>query len=149
MKNETAWLAMALILVSAGVQAEAQKTEQKCPVVIGQVELSYNHAGGRSVPQLKVMFDNKTIKRISTVTFSLTLLGSGGESRAYPDNLEYSDGLEGRKSKVFTWDLASDSVDIHRAGQTVIVQRIMFADERKWDDDGSESCAFTVDFRAK
>jgi hypothetical protein len=57
--------------------------------------------------------------------------------------------LETGKSKVFMWDLAFESVDIHRAGETVVVQRVEFADNTKWVDDDSESCMLKVDFHAK
>ncbi|MGA2674054.1 MAG: hypothetical protein ABSE99_12580 [Terracidiphilus sp.] len=131
------------------MRAEAQSDAQKCPLVIDQVDLSYNHQGGQSKPQLRVRFSNDAGKQISTVTFSLSLLDSGGSPRPYPDNLKYSAGLEPTKKKVFTWDLATESVDIHRTGETVVVQEIDFADATVWKDDGSESCAFSVDFHAR
>jgi hypothetical protein len=57
--------------------------------------------------------------------------------------------LEIGKTRRFTWDLDFDSVDIHRAGETVVVQKIEFADASTWNDDGSESCSFKVDYHAK
>jgi hypothetical protein len=130
-------------------RGEAASAEQKCPVVIDHVELLYNHAGGHSIPQLKVSFDNAVRKRISTVTFNLRLLGASGDERPYPDDLKYSDGVEMGKNKVFTWDLTPQEVDIHRLGETVMVQRVEFDDGPAWVDDGSESCVFKVDFQAK
>ena len=67
----------------------------------------------------------------------------------YPDDLTYRDGLEAGKKKVFIWDLASESVDIHRAGETVVVKKIEFIDASDWIDDGSEACVYKVDFHAR
>jgi len=50
---------------------------------------------------------------------------------------------------VFTWELASESVDIHRTGETVVVKKVEFSDTAGWIDDGSETCAFKVDFHAR
>lgn len=149
MNRNAASLALALCVAWGVAPAVAENPEQKCPVVIDQVDLNYNHAGGRSAPQLRVRFGNEASKGISTVTFSLSLLGTGGDPRPYPDDLTYSDGLESGKKKVFIWELASESVDIHRAGETVVIQKIEFADATTWVDDGSQSCVFTVDFHAR
>jgi hypothetical protein len=127
----------------------AASAEQKCPVVIDQVELAYNHAGGHSIPQLRISFGNAARKRISTVSFNLSVVGASGDEHAYPDDLKYSDGVEAGKKKVFTWDLIPQEVDIHRAGERVMVQRVEFDDAPAWVDDGSESCVFKVDFQAK
>jgi hypothetical protein len=149
MNTNAASLALTLCLASGAMRVAAEIPEHKCPVVIDQVELNYNHAVGRSVPQLRMRFGNEASERISTVTFSLSLLDSGGYPHSYPNDLKYSEGLETGKKKVFTWDLSLDSVDIHRAGEKVIVQKVEFADTQTWTDDGSESCVFTVDFHAR
>ncbi|MGA2889409.1 MAG: hypothetical protein ABSE51_15280 [Terracidiphilus sp.] len=149
MRANTASLILLLCLACSAVQANAGSPERKCPVVIDHIELSYNHQGGQSKPQLRVRFENEAGKQISAVTFRLSVLDSGGYPRPYPNELTYSDGLETGKSKVFMWDLAFESVDIHRAGETVVVQRVEFADNTKWVDDDSESCMLKVDFHAK
>jgi hypothetical protein len=118
-------------------------------VVIDQVALAYNHAGGHSIPQLRVRFGNAAGKRVTMVKFTLSLLAPGGDARLYPNDLEYADGLETGTKKVFTWALVPELVDIHRAGETVFVQKVEFADATAWVDDGSESCAFKVDFHAQ
>jgi hypothetical protein len=129
--------------------AKAQSTEQKCPVVLSHTQLSYNHEGGQSKPQLQLKFGNATGKQISTVTFSLSMLDSGGYPHPYPDELVYRDGLEAHNEKTFTWSLAPESVDIHRTGETVLVQSVEFGDSTDWKDDGSESCVLTVDFHPR
>ena len=149
MKSNTASLVLALSLACSLAPAKAQSSARKCPVVIDHVELSYNHQGGESKPQLKVRFGNEAGKQISTVTFSLSLLDFGGYPHPYPEDLKYSGGLETGKKKEFTWNLASESVDIHRTGETVVIQKVEFADVTSWVDDGSESCVFTVDFHAR
>jgi hypothetical protein len=111
--------------------------------------LSYSHQGSPSVPRLTIRFNNNSGKRIAKVTFSLALLDSGGYPRQYPDDLEFSGGLEAGMRRAHAWNLQAASVDIHRAGETVAVQRIGFDDTTTWTDDGSESCKFTVDFHPK
>lgn len=143
-----------LLLLTLGLtcilaRAEANPAEHKCPIVIDHVELGYNHQGGESKPQLRVGFGNNAGKQISAVTFSLSVLDSGGNPQPYPDNLTYGDGLENGKKKIFAWDLVFESVEVHPAGETVVVQKVEFADATIWTDDGSESCVLTVDFHAK
>ena len=146
MRANTAFLVLSFYLACGATPAQP---EEKCPVAIGRVELSYDHRGGESKPQLKVEFGNYAGKRISTVTFSLSVLDGGGYPHPYPNNLRYLDGLESGKKKAFTWDLASESVDIHRAGETVAVLEVEFVGTESWIDDGSQSCAFKVDFHAR
>lgn len=149
MKRHTSLLALAACLAFGGESAEASSPKQACPVIIKQVDLSYKHAGGRSVPQLRMSFGNRANRPISTVTFTLSLLDSDGYLHPYPEDLQHSEGLEPGIKTVFTWELASEAVDIHRTGETVAVEKVEFADTSSWVDDGSQSCAFTVDYRAK
>jgi hypothetical protein len=131
------------------MQSVAMSPEQKCPVVINSADLNYSHQGGQSKPQLKIWFGNDAGKRISKITFSLSVLDPSGNARPYPDDLVYEEGLETGKKQVFSWDLTQENVDIHRAGETVVVKKVHFVDATDWVDDGSESCAFTVDFHAR
>jgi hypothetical protein len=154
MIRNSALTVLALCLACGVVRAEAQKPARKCPVVIGQIELSYNHQGGQSKPELKVSFGNDSSKQVSTVIFSLSLLDSGGYPHPYPDDLTYRDGVEAGKEKVFTWELAPESVDMHRTGEAVVVLKVEFAGTSgqypaSWTDDGSESCKLTVDYHAR
>jgi hypothetical protein len=142
-------LMVALCLAGGATRAKAQNSGQKCPAVLDHIELSYNHQGGQSKPQLRVEFDNAAGKAITTVTFSLSVLDSAGYPHPYPDDIVYRDGLEAGKQKIFTWSLAPESVDIHRTGETVLVQEVEFADATSWKDDGSESCVLTVDFHPR
>jgi len=131
------------------MRMEAESPERYCPVVINSVELIYNHQGGVSRPQLSVEFENHSGKKISNVRFSLSLLDAGGYRRPYPYDLAYKEGLNSGKKKVFIWDLAPESVDIHRTGEAVVVKIVEFDDTTHWFDDDSEFCVFTVDFHAK
>jgi hypothetical protein len=142
-------LTLALCLACIAMRIQAQKPEPKCPVAIDHIELSYSHAGGESKPQLGVIFTNHARERVATATFSLSLLDSGGYPHPYPDDLIYREGLDPGKQKDFVWDLAPDAVDIHRTGEAVILQEIKFDDATGWKDDGSESCALTVDYHAR
>jgi len=142
-------LVFTLCLAFGALKAEAESPEPKCPVVINRVELSYNHQGGVSKPQLTIEFGNHAGKQISKITFNLLMLNEGGYPHPYPDDLTYQEGLETGKRKVYNWDLAFEAVDIHRTGETVVVERVEFIDTTNWIDDGSESCVFTVDFHAR
>ncbi|MGP8260032.1 MAG: hypothetical protein ACLQM6_08790 [Acidobacteriaceae bacterium] len=149
MRTKTVLLVVALSLVCGTTRAETGRPQRKCPVVIDSIELSYNHQGGESKPQLRVEFVNHAGKKISNVTFGLSVLDASGNARPYPDDLTYRDGLEIRKTKTFIWKLDPESVDIHRSGETVVVKKVGFIDTPDWIDDGSESCAFTVDYHAR
>jgi hypothetical protein len=149
MRTSFAMLMVALCLAGGATRAKAQNTGQKCPVVLDHIELSYNHQGGQSKPQLRVEFGNAAGKGIATVTFGLSVLDPSGYPHPYPDDIVYRDGLETGKQKIFTWSLAPESVDIHRTGETVLVQEVEFADATSWKDDGSESCVLTVDFHPR
>jgi hypothetical protein len=149
MRTIAAWLSLGLAAGGIATQVAAQGSEQKCPVVLDHIDLSYAHQGGESKPQLRVNFDNAADKKIAKVTFSLSVLDPDGYPRPYPEDLAYSDGLEAGKQRIFTWYLAQESVDIHRAGETVVVREVKFSDNTSWKDDGSESCALTVDFHAR
>jgi hypothetical protein len=149
MRANTALAVLVFCLAYCAARAEAGSPERKCPVVIDRVELSYNHQGGPSKPQLRIEFGNRAGKPITKITFSLAVLDAGGYPYPYPDDLMYRDGLEVGKRKMFAWELASESVDIHRTGETVVVKRVEFSDTAGWIDDGSESCAFKVDFHPR
>ena len=149
MKTNFAILTLALCLACTAARANAQSSGQKCPVVLDHIALSYNHEGGQSKPQLRVKFDNAAGKRITKVTFSLSVLESSGYPQPYPEDLVYRDGLEAGKQKIFAWSLAPESIDIHHAGETVLVLEVEFADATRWKDDGSESCVLTVDFHPR
>lgn len=145
----TLLLALGCCLAFVAPQASAGAFEQKCPVALDHIELSYAHQGGQSKPQLRVNFGNTAGKQISTITFTLSILDSGGYPHPYPDDLVYRKGLEANEQKVFVWSLAPESVDIHRTGETVLVQEVEFSDATSWKDDGSESCELTVDFHPR
>jgi hypothetical protein len=143
-------LISALCLALKPGLASAQSSERKCPVLLDHIDLSYGHQGGQSKPQLRVSFGNNAGKTITTVTFSLSVLDSGGYPHPYPDDLTYSDSLEAGKEKTYTWGLSPESVDIHRTGETVTVQEIGFADNTVWkNNEDSESCVLTVDFHPR
>ncbi|MGD0938422.1 MAG: hypothetical protein ABR905_01835 [Terracidiphilus sp.] len=149
MRVNASLLVLVLGMACGAMRAEARSPEQKCSVVIDSVQLSYNHQGGESKPQLRVEFSNDAGKQISQITLDLYLLDAGGNPQPYPDELTYQDGLGIGKKKSFLWDLARESVDIHRTGETVVVKKVEFINGKDWIDDGSESCAFTVDFHAR
>jgi hypothetical protein len=149
MRGNAALLVFTLCLAFGAPKAEAESPEPKCPVVMNHVELRYNHQGGVSKPQLTIEFDNHAGKQISRITFKLSVLDEGGYPHPYPDDLMYQEGLETGKGKVYNWDLASEAVNIHRTGETVVVEKVEFIDATSWIDDGSESCVFTVDYHAR
>ena len=135
-------------LVCLTASAVAWSRPQSCPVSIDSLALNYNHQNGQSVPQLRAGFGNATRKRSVSIRFTLLLLDAAGSQHPYPDDLVYADGLDAGARKTFTWSLTPDAVDIHRAGQTLILEGVEFDDRTTWQDDGTESCASTVDYRA-
>jgi len=143
-------LPLLVFLISvSGMRIEAQRKAQVCPIIVEQMILTFNHHGGQSSPELQLRFGNATQLQIAAVTFSLSLLDSGGYPRPYPESLSYSDGLEAGKKQSFTWSLASESVDMKRTGETIVVERVDFENQKAWKDDGSQSCAFSVDFHPR
>jgi hypothetical protein len=149
MRANAALMVFTLFMAFGALNLGAESPEPKCPVVTNRVELSYNHQGGVSKPQLAIEFDNRAGKQISKITYNLLLLGEGGYPHPYPEDLTYREGLETGKRKVYIWDLSSEAVDIHRTGETVVVKKVEFTDATSWIDDGSESCMFTVDYHAR
>jgi hypothetical protein len=149
MRTNATLLVLAFCLTCGSTRAQSESHERKCPVVINSVALSYNHQGGGSKPQLRVEFGNRASKRISNVTFTLSVLDAGGNAHLYPDDLTYQESLETGKKTVFVWDLAPENVDVHRTGETVVLKTVGFIDATSWTDDGSESCVFTVDYHAR
>lgn len=117
-------------------------------MVIDQVNLSYSHEGNPSVPRLEIRFTNAGSQPIARVVFQLSVLDSLGYLHDYPDDLTSRPQLDPGKKKVSNWTLQPQLVDIHRAGETVLVKKVEFAEGNPWKDDGSESCKFVVDFHA-
>ena len=111
--------------------------------------MAYSHEGTPSVPRLQVRFTNATTSSIVHITFQLALLDANGYQHDYPDDLTFRNELEPGKRKNSIWTLHPESVDIHRAGQVVVVKQIDFLGGSSWSDDGSESCKFSVDFHAR
>jgi hypothetical protein len=144
-----ALLVITLWLACGASETKAENPERKCPVVVERVDLSYNHQGRESKPQLTIGFGNFSAKQITAITFILSVLDGGGYPHLYPDDLTYRESLESGKRKEFLWELPYRAVDIHRTGEMVVVKQVQFADRTSWIDDGSESCAYTVDFHAR
>lgn len=69
-------------------------------------------------------------------------------SHDYPDDLTFRNVLEPDQEKISIWTLHPGSVDIHRAGQLVVLKLVSFAEGTSWYD-GSECCKFSVDFHSR
>ena len=149
MRSQLKSLLFAICLTGCPVGALAQKAAQRCPIAIEHLALGYSHEGGQSKPQLQLQFGNRADRRIAAATFELSLLGEGGYPHSYPEDLVYRNGLDPHKYKNFTWDLNPEAVDIHRTGESLVLQQVEFEDGTSWKDDGSESCALTVDYHPR
>jgi len=136
------------LLVCIGIPAAARPPE-RCPVLLQNISLTYNHNGGKSTPQLQVKFANDTGVELAKATFQLSVLDAAGYPQIYANDFEFRGALAPRKSKISSWDLDANSVDIHRTGETVLLKSVTFADGNGWADDGSETCRMTVDFHAQ
>jgi len=141
--------ALGLGLTCWAIQARALKPGQVCPIAIENLELSYRHQGGQSTPQLAAMLGNRAGKRIASARFQLSLLDPDGYPHSYPEELVYGKGLDVDKRRNYFWTLASESVDMHRTGEALVLLEVVFDDQSSWKDDGSESCGYGVDYHAR
>jgi hypothetical protein len=124
--------------------------QSKCPVSLNRLDLRFNHAGGQSVPQLKLAFVNQTEKTIAAMTFSLSILDSDGNPHPYTENLTYRrDVPPGTQQRSHTWSLDTSNVDMHHTGESMTLLEVQFADDTSWKDDGSQACTLLVDFHPK
>ncbi len=146
-------VAGAVLYCAASAQSppgSPRKDSSKCPVSFEHVDVRYNHAGGESVPQLRVTFANRTEKTIAGFVFSLAILDSNGNPIPYASQFEYRREFpagEGQRSRI--WNLDPASVDMHRSGENVTLVGATFADGTTWKDDGSEACTLAFDYHAK
>jgi len=122
----------------------------KCPIDFEHLDLRYNHAGGESVPQLKLVFTNQTNKTITDFVFALSILDSSGNPVPYTSQFDYRHEFPpGGPERSRLWKLDSASVDIHRSGESVTLLEATFADGTTWKDDGSQACTISFDYHAK
>ncbi len=139
------YLAFANSVVAAPTEAPAM-----CPINLDRLDLRYNHAGGVSVPQLRLAFTNGTDKTITDVLLLLSILDSEGNSHPYSEDLTYHRQIApGTQPHSHIWNLDAASVDMHHAGESVTLQKVQFADGTIWKDDGSLACTLSVDFHPK
>lgn len=130
--------------------AQSAGAASKCPISLNRLDLRYNHAGGQSIPQLKLAFANQTEKTVSNMIFSLSILDSEGNPHPYSENLSYRRDIPtGSQQRTHTWNLDAVSVDMHHTGESMTLLEVEFADGTAWKDDGSQACTLLVDFHAK
>lgn len=136
------------VLVSGAV---AQSTPPpKCPISLNRLDLRYNHAGGQSVPQLKLAFASQTEKTLTSMTFALSVLDAQGNPHPYTENLTFRREISpGNQQRSHTWNLDPASVDMHHTGESLTLLEVDFADGTSWKDDGTQTCTLLVDFHAK
>jgi hypothetical protein len=146
------WLLLIILYGYGFAACSAQPAERpsKCPVSLDRLDLRYNHAGGQSIPQLKLAFACQTDKTITSMIFSLSILDSEGNPHPYTENLSYHrDVPPGNQQRSHTWTLDSSSVDMHHTGESMTLLEVQFADDTSWKDDGSQACTLLVDFHPK
>ena len=146
-------LLVAFAYGTALAQSPAAPTEDassKCPVGLEHVDLRYNHAGGGSVPQLRVAFTNRTEKTITGFVFSLSILDSEGNPVPYASQFEYHHEFPaGAPQRSRIWNLDPTVVNMHHTGESVTLVETTFANGTAWKDDGSQSCMLSFDYHAK
>jgi hypothetical protein len=113
---------------------------------VENLQLTYTHQGGRSMPTVTAMLGNRAGKRIVSARFRLSVLDTNGYPHSYPEDLVYQKGLDAGMQRHFAWALDPQSVDIHRAGEELVLLEVAFDDQTRWKDDGSESCGSAVDY---
>lgn len=137
------------VLVSGAV-AQSTTPPPKCPISLNRLDLRYNHAGGQSVPQLKLAFANQTEKTLTSITFALSVLDVQGNPHPYTENLTFRRDIPpGNQQRSHTWNLDPASVDMHHTGESLTLLEAGFADGTSWKDDGTQTCTLLVDFHAK
>ena len=135
---------------ACSVAAAPIEPAMKCPINLVRLDLRYNHAGGVSVPQLRLAFTNGTDKTITDILLLLSILDSQGNSHPYSEDLTYHREIApGAQAHSHIWNLDAASVDMHHAGESVTLQKVQFADGTVWKDDGSLACTLSVDFHPK
>lgn len=152
MRLPLSWLTVPICYLAFAGSGVASPTESatKCPISLDRLDLRYNHAGGVSVPQLKLAFANRTDKTITDMLLNLSILDPEGNPHPYSDDLTYHRDIPpGPQPRSHTWTLDAASVDMHHAGESVTLQQVQFADGTTWKDDGSLACTLSVDFHAK
>ncbi|MBV8629384.1 MAG: hypothetical protein JOZ83_00560 [Silvibacterium sp.] len=130
--------------------AQSSVDNSKCPVGFERVDVRYDHAGGESVPQMRLAFANQTRKTVTGFVFSLAVFDSGGNPTPYPYPFEYRRGIPpGEPARARLWKLDPASVDIHRSGERVTLLEATFADGSIWKDNGSRACSVAFDYRSR
>jgi hypothetical protein len=130
--------------------AAPDESAARCPINLNRLELRYGHAGGQSVPQLKLDFTNLTGKTIEGIELTLYILDSQGNPHPYSEDLAYHHEIApGTQLKSHIWLLDAASVDIFRTGESLTLRAVQFADGTTWKDDGSQACKIAVDYHAK
>jgi hypothetical protein len=146
------WLLVTIVCctVNATYALDPPESPAKCPISLNRLDLRYNHAGGQSIPQVKLAFTNQSNKVISALTFSLSILDPQGNAHPYNENLTYHRDIPpDDQQRSHTWTLDSASVDMHHSGESLTLLETQFADGVDWKDDGSQACTLTVDFHPK
>jgi hypothetical protein len=144
------FLALFCAVLGVCVPTASAFPDSSCPVSFEHLDLRYNHAGGVSVPQLKLAFTNRVEKTISYMVIGLTILDPEGNAQPYPKNLAHKTQIPpGNEQRLHTWTLDTGSVDMHHTGESVTLLNVEYTDGTAWKDDGSLACTLSVDFHAK
>jgi hypothetical protein len=134
----------------AQTSASPGAAPSNCPVGFEHIDLRYNHAGGESVPQLRLAFTNRSNKTITGFVFALSILDSQGNPAPYPTQFEYRREFPiGEPQRSRTWNLDRASVDMHRSGESATLIEAAFSDGTAWKDDGSRACTLAFDYHAR
>jgi len=143
-------ISICCLAFARSVVAGPTEPPAKCPSSLDRLDLRYNHAGGASVPQLRLAFTSQTHRTITDMLLLLSILDFQGNSHPYPDDLTYHREITpGMQPHSHIWNLDAASVDMHHAGESVTLQKVQFADGTIWKDDGSLVCTLSVDFHPK
>jgi len=154
LKTKIAILALAL---SAALPVVAQNTpatpdakpENKCP--IQYKSLIHGKEPGRG-SYVSVSFTNTTDKTISASKFGVVVFDSVGHRSDYVKTLgstqEVKPGKGGKLSEETSIEYKSGARaddPQHRNGVQVYIVKMSFADGTSWVDDGSKSCASSIE----
>lgn len=137
-------------IFTGSASAQTSGSASHCPISLDRLDLRYNHAGGQSVPQLKLAFVSRTERTVSYLNFAVTILDSQGNPHPYTQDLSYRHDIPpGSQQRSHTWNLDPAAVDMHHSGESITLLGAQFADGTAWKDDGSLACTLAVDFHPK
>jgi hypothetical protein len=136
----------ALLLSSANCIAstvENTTTNAGCPISIHQSRIMFRVE--RNAQVLKIAYRNVSPVYIIGAKFGLELMDSTGDFSPYLTDESDSERVKPNGNSVPTWDLLT--INRESSGYRITVLKVAFSDGTVWQDDGTNKCRVTEDYR--